>query len=75
MARKTKEEAERTRQQIIHAARQVFHECGVSRTSLEKIAKAHGTTIPDLMKLNRIKDPKKLQIGQQLTLPPEPPKK
>ncbi len=44
MARKTKEEAERTRQQIIHAARQVFHECGVSRTSLEKIAKAAGVT-------------------------------
>ncbi|MER2601716.1 MAG: TetR family transcriptional regulator, partial [Candidatus Competibacter phosphatis] len=34
MARKTKEEAERTRQQIIDAARRVFHECGVSRTSL-----------------------------------------
>ncbi|HHW75569.1 MAG TPA: TetR family transcriptional regulator [Xanthomonadaceae bacterium] len=44
MARKTKEEAERTRQQIIHAARQVFHDCGVSRTSLEKIAKAAGVT-------------------------------
>lgn len=44
MARKTKEEAERTRQQIIQAARQVFHDCGVSRTSLEKIAKAAGVT-------------------------------
>lgn len=44
MARKTKEGAERTRQQIIQAARQVFHECGVSRTSLEKIAKAAGVT-------------------------------
>ncbi len=44
MARKTKEEAERTRQQIIQAARLVFHECGVSRTSLEKIAKAAGVT-------------------------------
>lgn len=44
MARKTKEAAERTRQQIIQAARQVFHECGVSRTSLEKIAKAAGVT-------------------------------
>ena len=44
MARKTKEEAERTRQQIIQAARQVFHECGVSRTSLENIAKAAGVT-------------------------------
>lgn len=44
MARKTKEEAERTRQQIIDAARQVFHECGVSRTSLEQIAKVAGVT-------------------------------
>lgn len=44
MARKTKEEAERTRQLIIHAARQVFHACGVSRTSLENIAKAAGVT-------------------------------
>ncbi len=44
MARKTKEEAERTRQQIIDAARQVFHECGVSRTSLEKIAEVAGVT-------------------------------
>ena len=44
MARKTKEAAERTRQQIIHAARQVFHECGVSRTSLESIARAAGVT-------------------------------
>ncbi|RUQ31260.1 MAG: TetR family transcriptional regulator [Candidatus Competibacteraceae bacterium] len=44
MARKTKEEAERTRQQLVQAARQVFHECGVSRTSLEKIAKVAGVT-------------------------------
>ena len=44
MARKTKEEAERTRQQIIDAARRVFHECGVSRTSLEKVAEAAGVT-------------------------------
>lgn len=42
MARKTKEDAERTRQQIIHAARLVFHECGVSRTSLEKISEGGG---------------------------------
>ena len=44
MARKTKAEAERTRQQIIEAARQVFHERGVSRTSLEQIAKAAGVS-------------------------------
>lgn len=44
MARKTKEDAERTRQQIIDAARRIFHQCGVSRTSLEKIAVAAGVT-------------------------------
>lgn len=44
MVRKTKEEAERTRKEIIQAARRVFHECGVSRSTLEKIAKAAGVT-------------------------------
>ena len=44
MVRKTKEEAEQTRKEIIHAARRVFHECGVSRSTLEKIAKAAGVT-------------------------------
>lgn len=44
MARKTKEEASRTRQQIIDAARQVFLERGVSRTTLEQVAKAAGVT-------------------------------
>lgn len=44
MVRKTKEEAERTRQQIIEAARRTFHQYGVSRTSLEKIAAAAGVT-------------------------------
>lgn len=44
MVRKTKEEAERTRQQIIAAARRMFHQRGVSRTSLEKIAAAAGVT-------------------------------
>jgi LysM repeat protein len=47
----------------------------VKGESLEKIAKAHGTTITDLQKINRISDPKKLQIGQQLKLPPQTPKK
>jgi len=47
----------------------------VKGESLEKIAKLHGTTIGDLQKVNRISDPKKLQIGQQLTLPPTTPKK
>jgi TetR/AcrR family transcriptional regulator, acrAB operon repressor len=44
MVRKTKEEAEQTRKDILNAARIVFHECGVSRSSLEKIAKVAGVT-------------------------------
>lgn len=44
MVRKTKAEAEQTRREIIDAARCVFHECGVSRTSLEKIARVAGVT-------------------------------
>jgi LysM repeat protein len=47
----------------------------VKGDSLDKIAKQHGVTIQDLQKLNRISDPKKLQIGQQLTLPPTAEKK
>jgi len=44
VVRKTKEEAEETRRELIHAARRVFHECGVSRSTLEKIATAAGVT-------------------------------
>lgn len=44
MVRKTKEDAEKTRQDIIESARAVFHECGVSRSTLEKIAKEAGVT-------------------------------
>jgi TetR/AcrR family acrAB operon transcriptional repressor len=44
MVRKTKEEAEITRLHIIDAARRVFLQCGVSHTSLEKIAAAAGVT-------------------------------
>ena len=44
MARKTKEEAEKTRKELIEAARRVFHQCGVSRSTLEKIAKEAGVT-------------------------------
>jgi LysM repeat protein len=47
----------------------------VKGDSLEKIAKTHGTTTIELQRLNRISDPKKLQIGQQLVLPPTTPKK
>lgn len=44
MARKTKEEALATRASILDAAERVFHEQGVSRTSLADIAQAAGVT-------------------------------
>ncbi|UCV17856.1 TetR family transcriptional regulator [Ferribacterium limneticum] len=44
MARKTKEEAAKTRKEIIDAARRVFHKHGVVRSTLEKIAKEAGVT-------------------------------
>jgi TetR/AcrR family transcriptional regulator, acrAB operon repressor len=44
MVRKTKEDAEITRQHIINAARSLFSQNGVSKTSLEKIAKHAGVT-------------------------------
>ena len=47
----------------------------VKGESLEKIAKSHGIATADLQKINHITDPKKLQIGQQLQLPPTTPKK
>ncbi|MCH9798475.1 MAG: TetR family transcriptional regulator [Betaproteobacteria bacterium] len=44
MVRKTKEDAEVTRQRIIHAAREMFSTTGVSKSSLEKVAKLAGVT-------------------------------
>jgi TetR/AcrR family acrAB operon transcriptional repressor len=44
MARRTKAEAEQTRQRIINAARKVFYQSGVGRSTLEEIAKAAGVT-------------------------------
>jgi TetR/AcrR family acrAB operon transcriptional repressor len=44
MVRKTKTETEHTRLQIIDAARRVFAERGVSRTTLAQIAKEAGVT-------------------------------
>ncbi len=41
----------------------------VKGDSLDKIAKLHNVQVTELLKLNKITDPKKLQIGQQLTLP------
>ncbi|MGE0108724.1 MAG: TetR family transcriptional regulator [Bdellovibrionales bacterium] len=44
MARKTKEDAEKTRASILRAAEICFYEEGVVRTSLQKIAEAAGVT-------------------------------
>ena len=44
MVRKTKENAELTRQRLIDAARQVFLERGVARTTMEHIAREAGVT-------------------------------
>ncbi|MCW7539585.1 TetR family transcriptional regulator [Aquabacterium sp. A7-Y] len=44
MVRRTKEEAEQTRRQILSAARDTFHQRGVGSTSLEHIAQAAGLT-------------------------------
>lgn len=44
MVRRTKAEAEQTRLQIIDAARRVFHATGVSRSTLEQIAREAGVT-------------------------------
>lgn len=44
MARRTKAEAEATRESILDAAEQVFMEKGVAKASLEEIARAAGVT-------------------------------
>lgn len=44
MVRKTKEEAEQTRKDIIDAARRVFFQRGVVRSTLEQIAREAGVT-------------------------------
>ena len=44
MARKTKEQARETRQKIIDAARTVFHQWGVNRSSLDRVAQEAGLT-------------------------------
>ncbi|MFY9288070.1 MAG: TetR family transcriptional regulator [Alphaproteobacteria bacterium] len=44
MARRTKDEAEKTKHAILNAAEKVFYKHGVSRTSLEQIAAVAGVT-------------------------------
>ncbi len=44
MARRTKDEAEKTRNAILDAAEKVFYKHGVTRTSLEQVAKAAKVT-------------------------------
>src|SRR4249920_2942111 len=44
MARRTKEEAAITREQLLDAAEKVFREHGVTRTSLAEVATAAGVT-------------------------------
>lgn len=44
MARKTKQQAQETRQQVIDAARAVFHRWGVNRSSLDRVAQEAGLT-------------------------------
>ena len=44
MARKTKEEAEKTRESIIDSAIQIFSDQGIARTTLAEIAKSAGVT-------------------------------
>lgn len=44
MARKTKAEAEQTKQHLITAARRVFQQNGITNTSLESVALAAGVT-------------------------------
>ncbi|OWQ86893.1 hypothetical protein CDN99_19485 [Roseateles aquatilis] len=44
MARRTKQEAQETRERLLDAAEMLFHERGVSRTSLQDIAQTAGVT-------------------------------
>lgn len=44
MARRTKDEAEKTRDAILNAAEKVFYKHGVTRTSLQEVAVAAGVT-------------------------------
>ena len=69
MARKTKAEAERTRLQIIEAARREFHARGVARTTLEQIATTAGVTRGAVYWHFRNKEDLFLAMRRQVFLP------
>jgi TetR/AcrR family acrAB operon transcriptional repressor len=72
MARKTKEEALKTREAIIDAAVQVFLIQGVSRTTLAQIAKAAGVTRGAIYWHFENKEDLLAALWEQLLLPFEP---
>lgn len=69
MVRKTKAEAEHTRQQILDAARRVFHTHGVSRSSLEEIAQVAGVTRGAVYWHFQNKEDLFFAVREQTTLP------
>jgi len=87
MARKTKEEAEKTRATLIEAAEKIFYTEGVARTSLQKIAESVGLTrgafywhfrnkaeLMDAM-LNKVMMPQETMLEQLIESDPEKPLK
>ncbi len=72
MARKTKEEALKTRESILDAAVQVFSARGVSRTTLANIAKEAGVTRGAIYWHFQNKEDLLNALWQQILLPFEP---
>lgn len=72
MARRTKEEASKTREAILDAAVQVFSVLGVSRTTLAKIAKKAGVTRGAIYWHFKNKEDLLSALWEQLLLPFEP---
>jgi len=72
MARKTKEEASKTREAILDAAVQVFSVRGVSRTTLANIAKEAGVTRGAIYWHFKNKEDLLSALWEQLLLPFEP---
>ncbi len=51
------------------ASREIIHTIKAGETLWELAVKKYHVTVEDLMKENNIKDPRRLQIGQKLTIP------